>query len=298
MKAQRRKLKLKVTRAKPPQIDGRIRRIIKGDCLHFLKKMMASNSVDLVYAEPPKSKDCNPEKNHTSRHLVRNATKNANRRGFNGRRYRADHIPSLGFNDVLDDYLWFLKPRLDEIHRVLKPYGSLLFQVGWEDVHYCKVLLDTIFGRECFKNEIIWAYDQGVRSKDRWSPKHSTILWYSMHPKIYTFNYDSTDRLPYMAPNLSTPERTARGKTPTDVFWSRLIPALKQHHTGYIGERPVGLVERFVRVHSNQGDLVMDPFAGSGVLGTVADNLKRNFILIDKNTKSCMIMRKRLTMRG
>ena len=190
---------------------------------------------------------------------------------------------SRGYGDRFDDFLAFLRPRLVEAHRILSPTGSLFFHIDYREVHYCKVLLDEIFGRDCFQNEIIWAYDYGARSTKKWPAKHDNILWYTKHPTRYTFHLEATDRIPYMAPGLVGAEKAARGKTPTDVWWHTIVSPTGKEKTGYATQKPLGILERIVRVHSNPGDTVLDFFAGSGTTGEAAAKNGRSFILIDES---------------
>jgi site-specific DNA-methyltransferase (adenine-specific) len=177
---------------------------------------------------------------------------------------------------------------------VLKKNGSLFLHLDYREVHYIKIELDKIFGRECFMNEIIWAYDYGGRSKRKWSSKHDTILWYVKDPKNYTFNFDQIDRIPYMAPGLVGKEKAARGKTPTDCWWNTIVPTQGEERTGYPTQKPLGIINRIVHVHSNPGDTLLDFFAGSGSLGASAYQHNRNCILIDMNPQAIEIMTKRL----
>ena len=216
------------------------------------------------------------------------------RTGFGGRRYKTIKMGSTGYIDFFSDYLDFLLPRLQEAHRVLTPTGSLFFHIDAREVHYCKIVLDQLFGRDCFQNEIIWAYDYGARSKKQWSGKHDNILWYTKHPTDFTFNLDVVDRIAYMAPDLVGQEKAERGKTPTDVWWHTIVPTNGQEKTGYATQKPLGIVERIVRVHSNEGDLCLDCFAGSGTLGEAAARNRRGFVLIDSNPDAISVMAKRL----
>jgi site-specific DNA-methyltransferase (adenine-specific) len=248
-----------------------------GDNLPLLRKL-PSESIDLIYIDPP----FNTGKRQ---HRKRYETKNGERREIN----------SYGYDDKFDDYIGFLKPRMAEAYRLLKKNGSLFFHIDYREVHYCKIMLDELFGRDSFMNEIIWAYDYGARSKKRWSPKHDTILWYAKDSKNYTFNYDSIDRIPYMAPGLVGDEKAARGKTPTDVWWHTIVSPTGKEKTGYATQKPRGIIDRIVRVHSNKGDLVLDFFAGSGTIGESATELGRNSILIDNNKDAIKVMKKRFS---
>jgi len=200
----------------------------------------------------------------------------------------------MSFADDFDDFLGFMEPRLVEVRRLLSDDGSLFVHLDYREVHYCKVLLDRIFGRASFLNEIIWAYDYGGRTRKRWPPKHDNILWYARDPRSYIFNYDCVDRIPYMAPGLVGPEKARRGKTPTDTWWLTVVSATGHEKTGYPTQKPVALLERLVKVHSLPGDMVMDCFAGSGTLGEAAARHGREFILIDNNPEAVAVMVRRL----
>ena len=203
-------------------------------------------------------------------------------------------VASPTYADTFDDYLAYLRPRLVEAHRLLTPAGSFFLHLDPREVHYAKVMLDEIFGRNCFRNEIIWAYDYGGKPRDRWPAKHDNLLWYSRSPTSYTFHYDAIDRVPYMAPDLVGPEKAARGKIPTDVWFITIVPTNSREKTGYPTQKPAKLLERIIRVHSNPGDLVLDFFAGSGTTGAAAAKLGRRFLLIDSSPEAVKIMRKRL----
>ena len=194
------------------------------------------------------------------------------RTGFGGHRYRTETIApaSATYSDVFDDYLGFLRPRLVEAHRLLTPTGSLFFHIDPREVHYCKVLLDEIFARPCFQNEIIWAYDYGARPTAAGPPSTTTSSGTRTTPTDYTFDLDACDRIPYMAPKLVGPTKAARGKTPTDVWWHTIVSPTGKEKTGYPTQKPLGILDRIVRVHSNPGDPVLDFFAGSGTTGVAA----------------------------
>ena len=204
----------------------------------------------------------------------------------------------MSYDDRGGDYLAWLRARLEEARRVLAADGSLLLHLDYREVHYAKVMLDGIFGRDCFLNEIIWAYDYGARSRRRWSPKHDSILWYARDPANYTYRYDDIDRIPYLAPGLVTKEKAARGKTPTDVWWQTIVPTNGREKTGYPTQKPLAVLERFVRVHSNPGDLLLDFCAGSGSWGEAAAKHGRRFLLVDSNPEAVAVMEKRLAPYG
>ncbi len=265
------------------------RRIILADNIEVLRSL-PDGIARLVYIDPPFN---------TGRIQARNSVRTVrddagDRAGFQGKRYRTEHLGSLAYADIFDDYLAFLEPRLLETKRVLSADDSLFFHIDYREAHYCKVLLDGIFGRDAFKNEIIWAYDYGGRPKNRWPAKHDTILWYAKDPDRYIFNYEDIDRIPYMAPGLVGPEKAARGKTPTDVWWSTIVSPTGKEKTGYPTQKPLKILERIVKVHSAPGDLVLDFFAGSGTTGEAAARNGRDYILIDSSPEAVRVMARRL----
>lgn len=213
--------------------------------------------------------------------------------GVRQERERIDGTEDHGYDDSFEDFIGFLRPRCEEIYRLLKPNGSLFLWADYHEIHYIKVMLDEIFGRKSFINEIIWAYDYGARSKTRWPAKHDNILWYAKNPKEYTFNYEAIDRIPFLSPDRQTKEDAALGKTPTDVWWQTIVPTQGHEKTGYATQKPIQLLNRIVRVHSNAGDVVFDPFAGSGTTGEAALMNNRRAILIDENAEAVEVMRKR-----
>ncbi len=271
-----------------------MRRVIFADNLEALAAL-PDESVALVYIDPPFN--TGRTQTRTTLRTVRDA-QHGDRTGFQGKRYRSIRLGSTSYRDTFDDYLGFLEPRLSEARRVLAKDGAFFLHLDYREVHYCKVLLDQLFGRASFMNEIIWAYDYGARSKSRWSAKHDNILWYAKDPKHYTFNFAEMDRIPYMAPGLVGAEKAARGKTPTDVWWHTIVSPGGREKTGYATQKPLGVIERIVKVHTNPGDLVLDFFAGSGTTGEAAARLGRNFILIDNNPAAIRTMARRLTPHG
>ena len=269
-----------------------LNQILQGDNLALLRRM-ESASVDLIYVDPPFNTGRRQSRSRIK--TIRDAA--GDRTGFGGHRYRTETIApasAAGYGDFFADYLGFLRPRLLEAHRLLTPTGSLFFHIDPREVHYCKVLLDEIFSRPCFQNEIIWAYDYGARATSRWPAKHDNILWYTRHPSDYTFNLDASDRIPYMAPALVGPTKSARGKTPTDVWWHTIVSPTGKEKTGYPTQKPLGILNRIVRVHSNPGDHVLDFFAGSGTTGLAAAHHDRSFTLIDESAEAIAVMEKRL----
>lgn len=250
-------------------------------------------SFALIYIDPPFN---------TGRAQVRTSWKTTRvaeggRVAFNGDRYAQVRTGSRSFDDAFDDYLGFLEPRLLEARRLLTPTGSLFVHLDFREVHYAKVRLDTIFGRASFINEIIWAYDYGARTKKRWSPKHDNLLWYARDPARYTFNLDASDRVPYMAPGLAGAAKAERGKLPTDTWWHTIVSPTGKEKTGYPAQKPLGVLERIVRVHSNPGDRLLDFFAGSGSFGDAADRNGRDCVLVDSSAAAIAVMKKRFAGR-
>jgi site-specific DNA-methyltransferase (adenine-specific) len=263
-------------------------RIYFGDNLPILQ-CMPSESVELIYIDPP----FNTGKTQARTQMRTTRSEGGDRVGFQGQRYQTVKLGSKGYADIFDDFLAFLTPRLDEAYRVLKPHGSLYFHIDYREVHYCKVLLDAIFGRRCFLNEIIWAYDYGGKSKRKWPAKHDNILFYAKDPENYTFNTDEIDREPYMAPGLVGAEKAARGKLPTDTWWHTIVSTNGREKTGYPTQKPLGVINRIVKASSKPGDTVLDFFAGSGTVGESCIKLGRKFILIDNNPQAWEVMKKR-----
>ncbi len=264
-------------------------RIVLGDNLDVLRAL-PDGLARLVYVDPPFN--TGGEQRRTRLRTVRDD--DGDRTGFKGARYRTEVLGSSAWRDAYEDYLGFLAPRLAEARRVLAADGSLFFHIDPRESHYCKVLLDELFGRRSFVNEIVWAYDYGGRPRRRWPAKHDTIFWYARDPRSYVFNYDEIDRVPYMAPGLAGPQKAARGKTPTDVWWNTIVSPTGREKTGYPTQKPLRVVERIVRVHSQPGDLVLDFFAGSGTTGEAAARLGRRYVLVDSNPEAVRVMARRL----
>ncbi|CAN5606594.1 hypothetical protein BH23CHL2_BH23CHL2_26470 [soil metagenome] len=260
-------------------------RIVYGDNLDVLAGI-DDGSVPLIYIDPP----FNTGRAQVRERLSTTHDENGDRTGFLGRRYRTERLGSQSFDDRFDDYLGFLEPRFREAHRVLAPNGTLYVHLDYREVHYVKVLLDGIFGRDCFLNEIIWAYDFGARPKRRWPAKHDNILVYVKNPRDYVFNTDGIDRIPYMAPGLVGAEKATRGKLPTDTWWHTIVSPTGKEKTGYPTQKPLGILRRIVAASSNPGDLVLDFFAGSGTTGAAAVELGRDFLLVDSNEQAIKVM--------
>jgi site-specific DNA-methyltransferase (adenine-specific) len=263
--------------------------VVEGDNLGVLQAL-PDGSVDLCYADPPFA--TGRARRLTS---IRTGGGERTRRGFGGREYRYDVVSDLAYADdlPLDEHLAALGERITEIHRVLAAHGSLYLHVDWRTSHHARLLLDEVFGPERFLNEIVWAYDYGGRPRNRWPRKHDTILWYAKGDQ-WLFDRDAIDRVPYMAPGLVGPEKAARGKLPTDVWWMTIVPPGSAERTGYPTQKPRRLLERIVAASSRAGDLVLDPYAGSGTTGAVARDLGRRWLLVDRNPEAVAIARARI----
>jgi site-specific DNA-methyltransferase (adenine-specific) len=263
--------------------------ILLGENLQLLPSF-ADGVFQLIYIDPP----FNTGRAQVRRTLQVVGDEQGERTGFQGRRYRTRLLAESSYRDAFEDYLGFLAPRLEQAHRLLRREGTLYFHIDYREAHHCKLLLDEIFGRECFLNELIWAYDYGARSKRRWPAKHDTILVYVKDSSTYFFNSDDVDREPYMAPGLVTAEKAAKGKLPTDVWWHTIVPTNGAEKTGYPTQKPEGIVRRMLQASTRPGDWCMDFFAGSGTLGAVAVQLGRRYVLIDSNPEAVRVMRERL----
>ena len=263
--------------------------ILHGDNLAAMRSM-PDESFQLVYMDPPFNTGRRQERQQTT--TVRSET--GARTGFQGQSYDTVKGTLYGYDDEFADYWEFLEPRLIEAHRLLRDSGTLYVHLDYREAHYAKVALDALFGRASFLNEIIWAYDYGAKSTRRWPTKHDTILVYVKNPKTYFFDSTAVDREPYMAPGLVTPEKVARGKLPTDVWWHTIVSPTGNEKTGYATQKPLGILRRIIQASSAEGDPVLDPFAGSGTTGAAALELGRSVVLIDESPDAVAIIEKRL----
>ena len=262
--------------------------IIEGENLEILWSLPDA-SIPLIYIDPP----FNTGKKQAQTRLRTERSDDGDRVGFKGQRYLTTKLATRAYDDARDDWLAFMEARLIEAHRLLTPNGSIYVHIDYREAHYCKLLLDAIFGRESFINEIIWAYDYGARTTKRWPAKHDTILFYAKNPADYVFNANDVDREPYMAPGLVGPEKAARGKLPTDVWWHTIVSPGGRERTGYPTQKPLGVLRRIIAASSNSGDVVLDFFAGSGTTGFAAHELGRDFMLIDEHPEAITVMRER-----
>jgi site-specific DNA-methyltransferase (adenine-specific) len=269
---------------------------VEGDNLAVLPAL-PPGSFDLVYLDPPFNTGRAQARRTLSVNRVDEGAgerQRGTRVGFGGRRYRSELLQSLAYDDAFGDYLAFLEPRLRAARELLAPHGTLYFHIDYREAHYCKLLLDEVFGRESFLNELIWAYDYGAKPRRRWPAKHDTILVYVRTPGGHHFDADAVEREPYMAPGLVTAEKAARGKRPTDVWFHTIVPTNGREKTGYPTQKPEGVLRRIVSASSRPGGWCLDPFAGSGTLGAVCRELGRRFVLIDSSPDAIEVMRRRL----
>jgi site-specific DNA-methyltransferase (adenine-specific) len=266
--------------------------IILGDNAEVLPTL-PEKFARLIYIDPP----FNTGKVQKRDRIHVTATNgDGDRGGFGGRRYEVEKVESGSYGDAFDDFEAFLIPRIEAALRCLTPDGSLFVHLDFREVHHIKVAMDRspLLGRDRFMNEIIWAYDYGGRPKNRWPTKHDTILWYAMNPEDYVFNFDEMDRIPYMAPGLVSAEKAERGKTPTDVWWHTIVPTHGHEKTGYPTQKPLGVMNRIIKVHSRPDDVVLDFFAGSGTTGDAAARHGRGFVLVDSNPEAVNVAAVRL----
>jgi site-specific DNA-methyltransferase (adenine-specific) len=267
-----------------------MKRIVLGDNAEVLPAL-PEKFARLIYIDPPFNTG---KVQKRDRMRVTTTNGEGGRGGFGGRRYDVEKVESGSYADAFDDFESFLMPRIEAALRCLTLDGSLFVHLDCREVHYIKVALDRLLGRDRFMNEIVWAYDYGGRPKNRWPMKHDTILWYALNPDDYVFNFDELDRIPYMAPGLVTPKKAERGKTPTDVWWQTIVPTNGREKTGYPTQKPLGVLNRVIKVHSRPDDDVLDFFAGSGTTGEAAARHGRGFVLIDDNPEAVQVAASRL----
>jgi site-specific DNA-methyltransferase (adenine-specific) len=271
-----------------------MKQIILGDNAEVLSEL-PEKFARLMYIDPP----FNTGRVQKRDRMRVQATDGAgDRAGFGGRRYDVQRVESGSYGDDFEDFEAFLMPRIERALRCLTPDASLFVHLDFREVHYIKVALDRLLGRDRFINEIIWAYDYGGRPKNRWPAKHDTILWYALRPDDYVFNFDAMDRIPYMAPGLVGPEKAERGKTPTDTWWHTIVPTNGREKTGYPTQKPLGVLNRIVKVHSRPDDVVLDFFCGSGTTGEAAARSGRGFVLVDDNPEAVRVAASRLAEFG
>lgn len=241
---------------------------------------LATESVDMIYTDPPFG---------TQKLQVMD------------RKTRGKTISKIQYSDKHEDYLAFLVPHLREMCRVLKSTGTMYLHLDQRWVHYAKVECDSIFGQENFLSEIIWSYNFGGRARDRFSAKHDNILVYAKSAGKHVFNMEEIDRIPYAAPELQYVGRTkeeaelriAKGQIPTDVWSMSIVGTAAKERLGYPNQKPLKLVKRAIVASSRPGDLVLDPFGGSGTTGAAAHSCGRQFIMSDSSDDAVAVMRQR-----
>jgi site-specific DNA-methyltransferase (adenine-specific) len=263
--------------------------VVHGDNLPALARLPDA-SFRLIYIDPP----FNTGRVQSRQTMSTVRAAGGARKGFQGRTYETIKGLLYSYDDAFADYWEFLEPRLEEAWRLLDDRGTLYLHLDYREVHYAKVVLDALFGRESFLNEIVWAYDYGARAKNKWPAKHDTILVYVKNPKNYFFDNAEVDREPYMAPGLVTPEKVALGKLPTDVWWHTIVSPTGKEKTGYATQKPEGILRRIIHASSAPGDWVLDFFAGSGTTGAVAQKLGRRFVLVEQNPDALEIIERRV----
>lgn len=248
-------------------------RLIWGDNLHVMRQL-PSESIDLIYIDPP---------------------------FFSGKQYNVifgDQNEVRSFNDIweggMPGYLIWLNARLYEMKRLLKKTGSIYVHCDWHASHYIKVEMDKIFGYENLQNEIIWSYRSGGGSKRRYGRKHDTLFWYTKSVNYY-FNADEV-RVPYDA--VIAESRThlfhEKGKVSGSVWDISRPPNHAKEWIGYPTQKPEALIERIIRAHSREGDVVADFFCGGGTTPAVAQRLGRRWIACDQSRVAIAVTANRL----
>jgi site-specific DNA-methyltransferase (adenine-specific) len=265
--------------------------VLEGDCAEVLPRL-PDGAFELIYIDPP----FNTGATRRHRRLAVTRDSAGGRLGFGGHRYTEQALGEMDYGDRFDDYLGFLAPKLERARALLAPEGTLYVHLDYREAHYVKVALDAIFGRDCFLNEIIWAYDYGGKPARRWPAKHDTILVYVRERGRHLFDTDAVEREPYMAPGLVGPEKAARGKRPTDTWWHTIVPTSGRERTGYPTQKPEGVLRRIVAASSRPGGWCLDFFAGSGTLGAVCAALGRHYVLVDSNPQAITVIRERLNL--
>jgi len=262
--------------------------IIQGDCLEVLEKY-PDNHFDLIYLDPPFNTGIQQE-----RKTLKMNKSDDGRDGFGGKKYSVQELATKQYNDYFDDYYGFLFPRLECLYNKLAADGTMFVHLDWREVHYVRVFLDNLFGRDNCLNEIIWNWDYGAKSKSYWPRKHNNVLFYVKDNKNYEFDIAKSDKIPYLAPKLVTKEKAEAGKVPTDTWFMTIVPTNGSEKTGYPTQKPEKLLYRLLACHTRAGDKILDPFAGSGTTGAAGKFLDLDITLIDINPEAIKIMQERL----
>lgn len=289
-------------------------RLLWGDNLHIMR-LLPSNSVDLIYIDPP---------------------------FFSGRNYNVifgDQNEVRSFTDIWDGgmpgYSIWLNARLLEMKRLLKPTGSIFVHLDWHASHYIKVEMDNIFGYENFLNEIVWCYKERGISRNSFNRKHDVILFYAKEKGNHTFNYkmvkeeysdvtikkfkyvDEKGRR-FRIRGRNVPEAgdlrrktdipikleckytyrqyldKSEGSLPRDWFETPFINQAASERIGYPTQKPEKILEKFIKASSNEGDVVADFFCGGGTTPVVAQKLGRRWIACDISRIAVAVTRDRL----
>ena len=278
----------------PPKKSTPVERWLSGNTIHHLyctdNRTWLANAInegqqfDLIYMDPP----------------FCSGADYAQTFNINGIQHAVK-----GFGDIftVDDYLQFIYERIVLLKDVLNPSGSIFVHCDYQQSHNIRAILDEVFGEKRFRNEIIWHYTGGGRSKKYFSRKHDSIFWYT-NGDTWTFNTEEI-RIPYKPTSgyakggitsksgkkyLPNP----KGTLPDDTWDIPILNPLAKERTGYPTQKPLTLLDRIILACSNPGDLILDPFMGSGTTGISAIKNNRRFIGLDQNWNSIHLMRRRL----
>ena len=269
-----------------------MQKIILGDCLEELPKL-PDKFASLIVIDPPYNSNKVQKRQRIKTIQVDNG---GDRIGFGGKQFKTVKLAGTpSYNDKFDNFQEFLMPRIRASLHCLKDNASIFIFLDWREVHYIKVAMDALLGRDHFMNELIWCFDYGAKPKKFWPRKHNTILWYVLDPKNYIFNYDQIERIPYMAPGMVSKEKAEKGKIPCDWFFQTIVPTNGKEKANFPTQKPLAILNKIIKVHSNPEDTVLDFFMGSGTTGVSAKNNGRGFVLIDKNPAAIEICKRRLT---
>ncbi len=294
-----------------------------GDNLVILGQL-EDNSIDLVYLDPPFNSNKNYNllfTNETGRvsDAQRHAFDDTWEWGLESEKTWVNIVETydpnivnllaalrqhLGSSSVMA-YLVMMTPRLKELHRVLKPTGSIFLHCDPTSSHYLKLLMDCIFSPSNFRNEIIWCYRQGGRGSKHFARKHDTIFFYSKSNN-WTFEVNSI-RIPYhgtggyqtsgrgiRSKNGRTYHPHPEGKIPEDWWDIPAIPPMSKERIGYPTQKPLELLERIIQACSMDGQVVLDPFSGCGTAIVASEKLNRRWIGIDITHLAITLVRTRL----
>ena len=244
---------------------------------------------DLVYIDPPFNTG-KPQKRDVHAHRPRRRTATAPASA--GSATDASTSAQLAYGDAFDDYLGFLEPRLREAARAAhRRTARFFFHLDYREVALLQGAARRLFGRASFMNEIIWAYDYGGRPKNRWPAKHDTILWYARRPRAATSSTTTRSTASRTWRRGSSGRRRPRAaRRPTDMWWHTIVSPTGKEKPGYPTQKPLGILERIVRVALRPGDVVLDFFAGSGTTGEAAARNGRGFVLVDSNPEAVQVM--------